>query len=369
VLGVRVQVVDLLMSAIVLWLLARYLADRSRRWIAVLPLLAALWANLHAGWPMLFLLGGAVVVGESLDRGLHRSVRSDPLGWREIRDLGVAMAVAFVALALNPSGFALWAYPGTAIGNSVINIYIAEWFPVTSDPRLLAIWVGFIVVAVLPTLARYRRGLGTADALTVIGLTLMPLFAVRFLLFTGPLVAVVAAAELTPVIVSGRFGRWVEPRLDGRTVPHRGGRLALNLGLAVLVALVGVGASLAKVTPHSQAAAESNSFPAAAVEWLREHEAGDRGFNLYEWGGYLIDRRPGELVYVDGRAQDIYSDAILLEYADVVELRADPQPVFDRWDVDYVVFTSASLLGAWLDTSAEWESVYADPVAEIWARR
>jgi hypothetical protein len=336
----------------------------------VLPVLAALWANLHAGWPMLFLLGGAVLVGEGLDRGLQRSsLRVDPLGWREIRNLGVALAAAFVALAINPNGFSLWAYPATAIGNSVINIYIAEWFPVTSDPRLFAIWLGFIVVAVLPTLARYRRGLRTADALTVIGLTLMPMFAVRFLLFTGPLVAVIAAAELTPVIAHGRFGRWLEPRLASLAIPHRGGRLALNMGLAVLIALVGVGASLAKVTPHSQATAEAETFPASAVEWLREHRAGDRMFNLYEWGGYLIDARPGEAVYVDGRAQDIYSDAILLEYADVFELRADPQPVFDRWGVDYVVFASASSLGAWLDTSALWESVYADPVAEIWARR
>ncbi len=111
VLGVRVQIVDLLLSAVVLWLLARYLVDRQRRWVVALPFVAAAWANLHAGWPMLFLLGGAVLVGEAGDRLLHRSVSPGPLEPRQLRDLGLALIVAFGALALNPNGTALWGYP------------------------------------------------------------------------------------------------------------------------------------------------------------------------------------------------------------------------------------------------------------------
>jgi len=57
VLGVRVQVVDLLLGAVVLLLLWRFIADGQRRWPAMLPIVAVAWVNLHAGWVLLFLFG------------------------------------------------------------------------------------------------------------------------------------------------------------------------------------------------------------------------------------------------------------------------------------------------------------------------
>jgi hypothetical protein len=369
VLGVRVQVVDLLLSAVVAWLLAHYLADRRRRWVAALPVVAAVWANLHAGWPMLFLLGGAVLVGETADRLLQRNVQPEPLTPFQLRDLGISLLVAFAALAINPNGFALWGYPMDAIGNAVINQYIFEWFPVTAHPRLVAIYVTFVLLAVAPTLALLRRGLRASDALIVIGLTLMPLFAIRFLLLTGPLVVVVAAAALAPDLARSRFGQWTAPKLEHLAVPREGLWITAHLALAALIVILGIGTALARVIPPAQAVAEADAFPAAAVAWLNGEEPGARGFNRYEWGGYLLHQRPGHLVFVDGRAQDVYGDPLLEDYADVIGLRVDPQSVLDRWGVDYVVFASSSDLGAWLDDSAHWERVYTDSLAGVWVRQ
>ena len=72
VMGVRVQVLDLLFATAVVWLLWRYLVDARRRWLVGLPLITLLWANVHAGWVLVFLLGGAVLVGEGVDRLLKR---------------------------------------------------------------------------------------------------------------------------------------------------------------------------------------------------------------------------------------------------------------------------------------------------------
>ncbi len=86
VLGVRVQVVDLTLGAAVLACLWAYETDRRLRWLVALPLLAMAWANLHAGWPLLFLLGGAVLAGEAVDRVLRRG---NPLAWRDLGRLAV----------------------------------------------------------------------------------------------------------------------------------------------------------------------------------------------------------------------------------------------------------------------------------------
>jgi len=368
ILGVRVQIIDLLLSAIVVWLLAHYTDDRRRRWLMALPVVAAAWANIHAGWPMLFLLSGTLLVGEAIDRWWRRSGTPEPLTVGELRDLAVALVVAFAALALNPNGAALWTYPLNAIGNSVIGRYILEWFPVTADLRLFGLWAGFIVVAVLPTLAQIRRGMRMADALVVLGLTIMPVFGVRYLLLTGPLIAVVAAVNLAPQMAVTRFGQWTGPRLESLTVPREGRLLLAHLALAAGLVMLGIGVALARVAPPVQAAAEEAGFPVHAVAWLEAEDLGDRAFNRYEWGGYLIHERPDRLVFIDGRAQDVYTDELLTLYAAIISVQVDPQPELDRYEIDHVVFFPDNVFAAWLDASSEWERAYADSVAAIWVR-
>jgi hypothetical protein len=369
VLGVRVQVLDILLCAIVTLLLAYYLLDRRRRWLVALPIVAVVWANVHAGWPMLFLLSGAFLVGEAVDRWLGRRVDPDPLTLRQLRDLTTGIAVAFIGLALNPNGVALWGYPFNAIGNSVIDQYILEWFPVTSSPQLVIVYLAFVALIVLPTVALLRRGLRTADAIVVIGLTLMPLFALRFLLFMGPLVAAIAAAALAPDLARSRFGRWAAPKLESLSVAREGRFIPGHLALAAILVILGIGVSLAKVIPGVQVATEASTFPLGAVAWLEAQAVGDRVFNRYEWGGYLIHKRPHHLVFVDGRAQDVYADSLLTEYADVIGLREDPQPILDRYQVDYVVHVRDSHFGVWLDASPEWDRTYDDGLAAVWVRR
>jgi hypothetical protein len=369
ILGVRVQVIDLLLSAVVVWLLAHYVSDRRRRWLMALPVVAAAWANLHAGWPMLFLLSGALLVGDAIDRLWRRLDIPEPLTAAELRDLALALVVSFAALALNPNGLALWTYPLTAVGNSVIGRYILEWFPVTADLRLFGLWAGFIVVAVLPTLAQVRRGMGMADALVVLGLTIMPVLGVRYLLLTGPLIAIVAAVNLAPQMAVTRFGRWAEPRLDSLTVPREGRLLLVHLALAAGLVMLGVGVALARVAPPIQAAAEEAGFPVHAVAWLEAADVGDRAFNRYEWGGYLIHERPDRLVFIDGRAQDVYTDELLTLYAAIISVQIDPQPALDRYEIDHVLYFPDSEFGAWLDASPDWQRAYTDPLAVVWVRR
>jgi hypothetical protein len=368
VLGVRIQVLDLLLSAVVAWLLAHYVADRRRRWIAALPVVAAAWANLHAGWPMLFLLGGALVVGEAADRILMRGMEPEPLSWRDLRDLAVALLLAFAALALNPNGAALWAFPIDALGITVMGRYILEWFPVTADPRLLTLYIGFVALAVIPTLGLGRASLRLSDALVVIGLTVMAGYAVRFLLIAGPLVSVIAAASLTPKLAATPPGRRVQPLIARLSVPGTGRITLAHLGLAAGLVVLGVGVSLAKVAPSAQAAAAAGNFPVDAVAWLNAADPGERIFNRYEWGGYLGHERPDALVFVDGRT-DIYRDELLDHYAAVISLQTDPQAELDRYEIDHVLFHPDSTFGAWLDASPDWKRAYADSMAAVWIRR
>ncbi|MDQ2853458.1 MAG: hypothetical protein M3R32_01205 [Chloroflexota bacterium] len=369
VMGVRVQVLDLLMAALVIWICWRYLVDPRRRWLLGLPVVAVVWANLHAGWILLFLLVGAVLVGEAADRLLKRQLNGPPaLSWRQLRDLAVALVIALGALAINPNGVALYAYPFYTLGITSLNRYVMEWFPASLDDLFGWLLLGFVIVAVLPALLLGRQRLRIADALILLGLTLMAYRAIRFLLIVGPIGGAIAAIVLAPIISDSGLGRRAAPILARLAAPVGGGRRRLHLGLIVLLVGLGVGVSILRVSPPAQATEIARVLPAQAVDWLDANEPGMRIFNRYEWGGYIGQHRPQQPVFMDGRA-DVYGDELLQMYVSIIGVEGDPQSIFDRYGIDYAVYPPDTPLADWFDASGAWKRVYRDATAAIWVRR
>jgi len=368
VMGVRVQVLDLLMATLVVWICWRYLVDPRRRWLIGLPLVAVLWANLHAGWLLLFLIVGAVLAGEAVDRLLRRRPAGQmPLTWPQLRDLVLAMALAAVALVLNPNGTALYGYPFYTLGITSLSRYVMEWFPASLETLFGQLLLGFVVVAVVPTLILGRGRLRTADALILVGLTVMAYQAIRFLLIVGPIGGAITAVVLSPVLSESRLGKRVAPILGRLSRPAIGRLRTINLVIIGILVVLGVGITLLRVVPATQASEIARVLPAEAVVWLDQHEPGTRIFNRYEWGGYIGQHRPWQPVFMDGRA-DVYGDALLKQYVSVIGVE-NPQAVFDRYRIDYAVFPPDTPLAAWFDASPDWKRVYVDPTADVWVRR
>ncbi|HEY7463039.1 MAG TPA: hypothetical protein VH987_01200 [Candidatus Limnocylindria bacterium] len=369
VMGVRVQVLDLLMASVVVWLLWRYQVDPRRRWLVGLPLVAIVWANLHAGWVLLFLLAGAVLVGEAVDGVWGRQLEGrQPLGWRQLRDLLVAMLLSAAVLVLNPNGVDLYGYPLYTLSITALNRYVMEWFPASLDTLFGWLLLGFVLVAVLPSLVFGRRRLRTADAFILFGLTIMAWQAIRFLLIVGPIGAAVTAVVLSPAISATPIGQRFAPMLARLARPRSGGLGIVNMVLVGLLVVIGLGVSLARVNPGAQASEIARGLPADAVAWMDANEPGQRIFNRYEWGGYIGQHRPDHTIFMDGRA-DLYGDDLLRMYVSVIGLEVDPQSIFDRYDIDHAVLPPDWRLAAWFDDSPMWERVYADSTAAIWVRR
>lgn len=356
--GVRVQVVDLTLAAATLLLLWGHLSDGRRGWLVGLPVVAVLWANLHAGWVLIFLLGGAVVVGEIVD-----SRWRTPSAAR-IRDLVIALVIAAGAIALNPNGVDLYRYPLETAAIGALREFLAEWSPPDLGNIVGQLFWGFAFAAALPAIVLGRRRLRTADLLIGLGLTVMAASAARFVLVM-PLVAAVGCLasvrllEGSPLsIVLARMGR-----------PPRTARLAaVNTALIGVILAAGAAVSFARVGPAAQLDAVAVHMPVAAVDWLLAHPSGERPFNTYSWGGYLGLRRPELPIYIDGRS-DIYGDGPIRDYASVVQLESDPADLLTANDIDHVVFNTHSALAGWLDVRPEWRIGYRDDVATVWVRR
>jgi hypothetical protein len=275
--------------------------------------------------------------------------------------LAGGLVAAGVALALNPNGIEIYAYPFTTAGIQAHHDFIFEW----SRPDLSSLpgqlLFALLALAVVPTLLLARRELRLTDAIWLLGATALSLSAIRFVLVIGPVAAVMACVYLAPRIGGTRLTqRLARP-------PRTPGLAAVNLTLCVAVATLGAGVAVARVTPSAQASAIAEAMPVGASAWLRDHAPGARIFNVYAWGGWLGRELPDARVFIDGRS-DIYGDAPIRRYAEAIALQTDPASLLDRYQVDHVVFWPDSAIAGWLDRSSAWKKVYADGQAAIWER-
>jgi hypothetical protein len=141
----------------------------------------------------------------------------------------------------------------------------------------------------------------------------------------------------------------------------------VNLALASIAVLVGLGMATARVSPPAQEAAIREAMPVQATAFLLRERPAARIFNVYAWGGYIGREMPRALVYIDGRS-DIYGDRPIREYARAISLERDPFVILDRERMDTVVFWPETAFAAALDEHPRWDLVYEDGQAAIWVR-
>jgi len=96
--------------------------------------------------------------------------------------------------------------------------------------------------------------------------------------------------------------------------PRRGGKTIVNW-LAVLIIGAGTaGVWLGSFPTAARPAPWRQCTRSAAVHYIETHAVPARGFDSYNWGGFLIWKwYPDRLVFVDGRP-DMYGDSFMDQY-------------------------------------------------------
>jgi hypothetical protein len=104
------------------------------------------------------------------------------------------------------------------------------------------------------------------------------------------------------------------------------------------------------------------------AEFIRQRYPEARMFNSFLWGSYLINALyPEQRVFIDGRP-DMYGDALVDEYMDVVTIQSGWQDILDRYDVDLVIIERESALATVLRESPAWLSAFSADVEEVFVR-
>ena len=369
-LGARTQLVTLLGLAFLSVILKRWQeGGLSIHWW--IPPLFLLWANLHGGFLAGLLLLTLVIATTTLLRWLSerriacRGPYDEPLlSWEDVRRLAVVTGISAAVTLINPYGWRLYGEILDSLSYSYMLETLQEWQPLS-----LATHAG-------RSYALYLGGLGLAMALwyrriepvrwVVAGVFLA--FSFRhmrnipfFLIVSLPLCAEVMSDAYERL---RRGVRWPDLAVQRGT-----------FAMAVLLAafLVWLGPEhLHRIALSGTKPAQyfkDTSYPIEALEWILANgdQAGQRLYNDYAYGGFLLWWLPETKVFIDGRMPAWRSGqrAILRDYMALTG--ADPDlSILTKYSVDWALVKRQTPLEEGLARDGAWNRIYVDDKAAIY---
>jgi hypothetical protein len=368
----RPQMISFVLTAIVAYLLHRFKRHNGRL-LPWLPLVMLLWANVHGGFAIGFMLMLAYIVGEAVNN-ITRHQEDPVVNWSRLKYLLVVMAISLAVVALNPHTWRMWLYPFQTVGIGALRDFIQEWQ--SPDFHLLHAQP-FIVMLLLivVTLGRAGRPADWTDLTLVALWTGWALFAARNIAIFG-LVTTPILARYTDLAWIRQWLAWGYERIPLSSVldiprPTYTSRLITRLnwillGLVVIAALVKI---VIPLTPKANLEAEMDSLPYDAVEFIQNNHPAGPIFNSYNWGGYLIFKLwPQYPVYIDGRT-DLYDDAFIRRYVAAMVAKDGWQQILAEDGVNLVFIEKNSTLAKFLRQDQAWTEIHQDEMAAIFVRK
>jgi hypothetical protein len=310
--------------------------------------LAALWANLHAGFVML----PATLVLAAFCRAGYR------------RRYGLLAAGAAAATLLNPYGWRLQEHITSYLNSSWILDHVREF----QSPSIRSEGTVVFALLLLGAVAVVSRADRFEAALVLVwGLAAMR--SARHIPFFA-----IAAAPVVATAVADWWRRYSESAL-----PQSAGRilweLSRDLGrrwrfsawlAATAAAALGLTASAGARFPNTQ-------FPEWAVDrnvqCLASGAASPRVLTSDQWGDYLIFRLyPHGRVFFDGRS-DFYGEALGGDYRKLMGAEEGWRQLLERYGFSLALLPHDWPLSTVLDREPGWRMVYRDSVAVLYARQ
>jgi hypothetical protein len=362
--GPRAQMITFTFTCLELYWIASYLSGRSRS-IYYLPLVVALWANLHGGFVIAFVLLGIAITAEVAEWVIERDETRRVGHRKRVRTLGQVLLICLVAVLATPHGLSVYTNPIETLTSPAQRRLIVEWFSPDFHQLVIAPFLAMILLLLTGFALRRPSTYQLLLTLATLGLALE----------SARNIAIFVAAT-TPILIDNWSGIWEDFSLSRGWSIGSGTPSRLLRGVTVVALVVIAGAVLFRIgtaLAHQPADTASN-YPVAAADFLAAHpEIGTRMYNQYGWGGYLANRfypDPNRRVFIFGEAS-VMGDSFLQQYQDIQTLRSDWQQVLDKYQVDYVVYNRHEALTNVLEALPDkWDcSVYQDSQAEICVRK
>jgi len=330
------------------------------RWLWALPFLMLVWANVHGGFVMGFVLLGIFWLGAvwtwltANESRIEEALLKLSAGKRARVLVWVGLFSAAASL-INPDGWKLHAHVYSYLTNRFLMDHIDEF----QSPNFHGIaqkCFALLLLITLATLAVRRRELRLSEGLTVLFAVYSGLYASRN----------IPAASLLLVIVVGPLvpTRWIPGFFRRMATVESGLRGHLWPILAVLVTfLVAANGGRAGSTVLMDAHFDVKRMPVEAVHFLETHQVAGPVLAPDYWGGYLIYRLyPRAQVVLDDR-HDLYGADFFKSYLKAIHVEPGWQGFLQEHKAACVLLPKDGALANRLAASGSWKTIYSDDVA------
>ena len=314
--------------------------DPRRLWL--LPLIAALWVNLHGSFPLLFLLLLPACVWGEGDR----------------KQLALVTLVAAAALLVNPRGPLVARYVLDML-MSPSNRFSNEWLPAVNrgwQANLFFLWI-----LILPILAAFSpRKLGRLEWAWFLAFGWLGLYGARYGIWLLFLLPILSARLLTG---------WADRSLEAITGDFRA---TVNTTAAVLLLLFPL-ALLPGVRERWWSGAPSpyhGANPIGATAWLDQHpELEGPLWSDFSHSSYLIFALPERAVWIDPRFE-LYPPAHWERYRAIAGASPGWESLLDEEGIQLAMLSTGGepwLIRA-MAASDGWCEMFHDADAVVFAR-
>jgi hypothetical protein len=345
--------------------------DSKRRALWALPVLMLLWANIHGGFLIgfvllaIFWLSAAWSWFSANENRIEEALQKLAARRRVLDLAGVGLLSALASL-LNPYGWNLYGHAYAYLSNRFLMDHIDEFRSPDFHGVAQKSFLALLLIALAALTARGRE-LRLSGVLTVLFAVYAGLYASRNIPVSSILLVMVAG-PLSVVPLARRFSARmaaVESNLRGHAWP------IIMIALTLLIAANGGRAASAKLM---DAHFGPQRMPVAAVDFLQRDylpHSSIRGPVLGPdyWGGYFIYRMyPKAQVVVDDR-HDLYGEEFFKSYLKMVRLEPGWEEFLRDHPAGYAVLPREAALTSMLLANSKWKQVYGDDVAVVFEHR
>lgn len=318
-----------------------------------LPLTMLLWANLHRG----FIIGWVLLLAYAASEVIKYWSGKDSLNKRVLRELLLLFSIAIGISFLNPNGVTAFTANFVELSGPFMAV-IDEYFPLYEYAALYGnglIFYGAVAIVLFgfSFMMRQWRTLQWVHGFLFLGFAWEGFSTFRFSYFQAVCCLALASPYMVPMsqTLSRRFP-------------------VVLAGLALLsVLLLGWGGYQRSAFLHGPL--EEAYLPQEAARFLQTSKVPGKIFNAFEYGGYLgWQLYPEYEIFIDQRNLDF---DVYQEYGAVWQ--GQYQRVFDRYGVNTVVFyirqpvldKVPALVNAMLQ-DVDWQVVYLDRKSVVLVR-
>ncbi|OGG08313.1 hypothetical protein A3D05_02830 [Candidatus Gottesmanbacteria bacterium RIFCSPHIGHO2_02_FULL_40_24] len=348
----RGQLISLLFTAIIIYLLSQYRRGKTKTVFFLVPLFL-LWANLHGG----FLLGLIICLMYFTIRQIKNFTAKK--GFAD-KNLAAAIFISIPATLINPWGIGIYSEIIRHFGNPYQK-YIVEWIPLSPFSDLwwvLIFWGIFIIINVSLIVDREKFSHVSEWVFITVIMYFLSHWMRRY------------AWTMYPVSlpVAGFLFKDIKP--DRRKSVLR--FLPYLIFIIIYFAAVKIhipGQKLTKMN-WSRFCNEFIKCSPESAEFLLNNKPPGKFLSFYNWGGYLIWNYPEIVPSVDGRMHLWQDKTGYSAFSKYYLLEQDIRNI-DNSDYDTVYISTEKPLYRRLTTLSDrgqWTRVYEDESAAVFTR-